>query len=59
MRATFDNADNALVPGLFARIQLGGSEAAQKNTILISDRAIGTDQNRKFVYVIKADSTAE
>jgi len=43
MRATFDNADNALVPGRFARIQLGGSEAAQKNTILISDRAVGTD----------------
>lgn len=59
MRATFDNGDNALVPGLFARVQLGGSESAKKNAILISDRAVGTDQNRKFVYVVKADNTAE
>lgn len=59
MRATFDNPDNQLVPGLFARVQLGGGAAPAKDTILISDRAVGTDQNRKFVYVIKADSTAE
>ncbi len=59
MRATFDNADNALVPGLFARVQLGGGDATRKSAILISDRAVGTDQNRKFVYVVKADSTAE
>ena len=59
MRATFDNSDNTLVPGLFARVQLGGGEGALTRAVLISDRAVGTDQNRKFVYVIKADSTAE
>ena len=59
MRATFDNGDNVLVPGLFARVQLGGSEAAKTQAILISDRAVGTDQNRKFVYVVKADNTAQ
>ena len=59
MRATFDNSDNSLVPGLFARVQLSGGEGEQKRAILISDRAVGTDQNRKFVYVVKADSTAE
>ena len=59
MRATFDNSDNTLVPGLFARVQLGGSAAQQTKAILISDRAIGTDQNRKFVYVVKSDNTAE
>jgi multidrug efflux system membrane fusion protein len=58
MRATFDNSDNTLVPGLFARVELGGN-GTQTPAILISDRAVGTDQNRKFVYVIKADSTAE
>ena len=52
MRATFKNDDNALVPGLFARVQLSGGEAAGKKAILISDRAVGTDQNRKFVYVV-------
>ena len=59
MRATFDNGDHVLVPGLVARVQLGGSEAAKTQAILISDRAVGTDQNRKFVYVVKADNTAE
>jgi multidrug efflux system membrane fusion protein len=61
MRATFANADNVLVPGLFARVQLdagnGGTE--QTKALLISDRAIGTDQNRKFVFVVGADSKAE
>ena len=59
MRATFNNEDNSLVPGLFARVQLGGSADTAKRAILISDRAVGTDQNRKFVYVVKADNTAE
>ena len=59
MRATFDNSDSKLVPGLFARVQLSGGEGAQTKAILISDRAVGTDQNRKFVYVVKADHTAE
>jgi len=43
MRATLDNADNTLVPGLFARIQLGGNNAAPSKAALISERAIGTD----------------
>jgi multidrug efflux system membrane fusion protein len=58
MRATFDNKDRALVPGLFARVQLGGG-AATSNALLINDRAVGTDQNRKFVFVVGADSKAE
>jgi multidrug efflux system membrane fusion protein len=59
MRATFDNSDNTLVPGLFARVQLGAADGVQTRAVLISDRAVGTDQNRKFVYVVKADNTAE
>ena len=58
MRATFANADNALVPGLFARVQLEGAGAG-KPALLINDRAVGTDQNRKFVFVVGADSKAE
>ena len=58
MRATFANTDGALVPGLFARVQLGGG-TAQNKTILISDRAVGTDQNRKFVFVVGKDNKAE
>ena len=59
MRATFNNDDNLLVPGLFARVQLGGSAGSESNAILINDRAVGTDQNRKFVYVISADNKAQ
>lgn len=59
MRASFANADNTLVPGLFARVQLSGDPAAKKSAPMIVDRAIGTDQDRKFVYVVKADNTAE
>jgi membrane fusion protein, multidrug efflux system len=59
MRAMFDNKDNTLVPGLFARVQLAGNDSTQTKAILISDRAVGTDQDRKFVYVVSADSKAE
>ena len=59
MRATFANDDNILVPGLFARVQLAGSAETEHKVALISERAVGTDQDRKFVYVVKADSTAE
>lgn len=58
MRATFDNKDRGLVPGLFARVQLGGGSATS-NAVLINDRAVGTDQNRKFVFVVGADNKAE
>ncbi|RJG05454.1 efflux RND transporter periplasmic adaptor subunit [Noviherbaspirillum cavernae] len=61
MRAVFANADNALAPGLFARVQLasGNGMAGASNAAMISDRAVGTDQNRKFVYVVTADGKAE
>jgi membrane fusion protein, multidrug efflux system len=50
VRASIDNADGALVPGLYARVQVGGGEAHP--SILIDDGAIGTDQARKFVLVV-------
>jgi multidrug efflux system membrane fusion protein len=57
MRATFANADRSMAPGLFARVQVGGAAAHQ--AILINDRAVGTDQDRKFVFVVGADGKAE
>ncbi|MDP3670268.1 MAG: efflux RND transporter periplasmic adaptor subunit [Telluria sp.] len=59
MRATFANEDKVLVPGLFARVQLSGDPQAKATAAVISERAVGTDQNRKFVYVVKPDNTAE
>ena len=61
MRATFANPDGQLVPGLFARVQLagGGRQQTAVPTLLIHDRAVGTDQDRKYVYVLGKDNKAE
>jgi multidrug efflux system membrane fusion protein len=58
MRAAFANADRSLAPGLFARVQVVGGREAQQ-AILINERAVGTDQSRKFVFVAGADGKAE
>lgn len=59
MRARFDNRDNLLAPGLFARIQLAEGGKEGRKALLVAERAIGTDQDRKFVFVIAADGKAE
>lgn len=59
MRAVLDNADGRLTPGLFARVQVGNAQAAAEPTVLIQEAAIGTDQDRKYVYVVGQDNTAE
>lgn len=57
VRAIFDNSDERLIPGQFARLQMGmpGKEKA----LLVSERAIGTDQNKKFVMVVTDDNKAQ
>ncbi len=55
VRAVFDNADGVLTPGLFARLKLGSS--GQRPAVLISDRAVGTDQSKKFVFAVNSDNT--
>lgn len=50
VRAEFSNADGLLTPGLFARIRLGNAEKV--SAVLVNDAAIGTDQDRKFVYAV-------
>ncbi|MEH6436972.1 efflux RND transporter periplasmic adaptor subunit [Massilia sp. DD77] len=57
MRATLANADRQLAPGLFARVQIAGGEPRPQ--VLITDRAVGTDQDRKFVFVVDKDNKAE
>jgi membrane fusion protein, multidrug efflux system len=53
VRARFDNARGALIPGQFARIRLGRAKATE--ALLVPERAIGTDQNKKFVLVVDGD----
>ncbi|NMG72820.1 efflux RND transporter periplasmic adaptor subunit [Parazoarcus communis] len=50
VRAVFDNPDGTLLPGLYARIRLGSSNT--REALLIDERAIGTDQNKRFVLVV-------
>lgn len=52
MRALVRNPDGLLTPGLFARVQLGTDSATGAASTLVAERAIGTDQNRKFVFVV-------
>nr|WP_295782640.1 efflux RND transporter periplasmic adaptor subunit [Rhodoferax sp.] len=56
-RAVFDNKDGQLMPGQFARIRLG--QATKASALLINERAVGTDQNKKFVMVVGADNKAQ
>lgn len=57
MRALLDNRDGTLVPGLYARVRLA-DPAGAKDTVTVPDQAVGTDQDRKFVYVVGADKKA-
>jgi multidrug efflux system membrane fusion protein len=56
-RAILRNRDRALTPGLFVRVLLPGRGAYRG--VLIDDRAVGTDLDKRFVYVVKPDSTIE
>jgi multidrug efflux system membrane fusion protein len=55
-RAKFDNADHALLPGMFVSVRL--AEATERDELLIPDRALGFDQSKKFVYVVGPDNKA-
>ncbi len=56
-RAVLPNPDGAFTPGLFARVRLlGGS---QTNALLIHEQAVLTDQDRRYVYILGKDNSAE
>jgi multidrug efflux system membrane fusion protein len=57
VRARFDNNDGSLLPGLYARIKVGGG--TPHPAVLIEDAAIGTDQDKKFVMVVDKDSRVQ
>lgn len=56
-RAVFSNKDRIFTPGLFAHIKLLGS--GKYDATLVLDRAVGTDQDKKFVLILKPDSTVD
>ncbi|RDV02090.1 efflux RND transporter periplasmic adaptor subunit [Undibacter mobilis] len=56
VRAVFDNSDGALIPGQFARLFLG--RADNKPVLLVNERAIGTDQDKRYVLTVDKDKKA-
>jgi multidrug efflux system membrane fusion protein len=56
VRAVFDNKDGSLIPGQFVKIRMGRAKA--EPALLVSERAIGTDQDKRFVFVVGHDDKA-
>jgi len=56
VRAVFDNKDGSLMPGQFAKLRMGQLKTA--SALLVNERAVGTDQNKKYVMVVGKDNTA-
>lgn len=50
LRGTFENKDRALASGMFVRVRIPASDPYQ--ALLVPERAIATDQNVKFVYIV-------
>ncbi|MCD7098802.1 efflux RND transporter periplasmic adaptor subunit [Stenotrophomonas sp. MMGLT7] len=57
VRALLDNRERLFTPGLFARVQLLGS--GRFDAVLVDDKAVLTDQDRKYVYVVDKDGKAQ
>ena len=55
LRAVFSNPDGRIVPGLFARIRVPLGE--RHSAMLVEERAIGTDQARKYVLTLTSTNT--
>jgi RND family efflux transporter MFP subunit len=54
-RAVFANPDGLFTPGMFARVRVPASRPFE--ALLVPDSAIGTEQVRKFVYVVDGENT--
>jgi RND family efflux transporter MFP subunit len=57
VRAVFPNDNEALVAGLFARIQV--PLTAPHPALLVAEQAIGSDQGQKFLFVVNDRSEVE
>ncbi len=54
VRGLFPNADGVLISGSFVRVRVAGSPLHQ--ALLVTDRAVGTDQGQKYVLVVGKDN---
>lgn len=56
-RAVLPNPDRIFTPGLYARVQFVSGQKAE--ALLIDDKAILTDQDRKYVYAVDIEGKAQ
>jgi membrane fusion protein, multidrug efflux system len=56
IRGSFPNQDGFLTPGNFVRVRVASSP--KYDALLLADRAIGSDQDQSFVYVVDAKNIA-
>lgn len=56
-RAILDNKDGFILPGIFGRIRLLDQENVE--VLLVPDAAVGTDQSRKFMYVVDENNKVQ
>jgi multidrug efflux system membrane fusion protein len=56
LRAQFDNPNGTLIPGQFARLRMGSVKS--RPVVAVDERALGTDQDKRFVIVVGADNKA-
>ncbi len=54
VRGVFDNRDGRLMPGQFVRVRLG--HARTEDAVLVPERAVGTDQSKRYVLVVGPDN---
>lgn len=57
VRAVFDNKDGRLLPGQFAKLRMG--QAKNEPALLVNERAVGTDQDKRYVIVVGEGNQAE
>lgn len=55
-RAIFNNNDGALTAGMFANVRMGSAE--KLSALLVPERAIGTNQSKKFLLVVDENNIA-
>ena len=56
VRGSFPNPDGFLTPGNFVRVRVASSP--KYNALLVADRAIGSDQDQSFVYIVDSKNIA-
>lgn len=56
-RALVANSDGALTAGMYATVRVSAAQTTE--ALLVPERAIGTNQSHKFVYVVGNDNVAQ